>query len=105
MGDRIYGTYTHIAGWTQRQVDVVFRQGKRLGKQDRLVRWTKPKQRPKNLTPEAYPQLPCSTSIPFYPYWHWRLRSIIRRKGDCWDNRVAESFCHLLKTELVYHTQ
>ena len=26
-------------------------------------------------------------------------------KGDCWDNRVAESFCHLLKTELVYHTQ
>jgi len=27
------------------------------------------------------------------------------RKGDCWDNRVAESFFHILKTELVYHTQ
>lgn len=25
------------------------------------------------------------------------------RKGDCWDNAVAESFFHLLKTELVYH--
>jgi len=27
------------------------------------------------------------------------------RKADCWDNAVAESFFHLLKTELVYHTQ
>ena len=27
------------------------------------------------------------------------------RKGDCWNNSVAESFFHLLKTELVYHTQ
>ncbi|HCL27178.1 MAG TPA: hypothetical protein DIC52_01925 [Candidatus Latescibacteria bacterium] len=25
------------------------------------------------------------------------------RKGDGWDNAVAESFFHLLKTELVYH--
>ena len=25
------------------------------------------------------------------------------RKGNCWDNAVAESFFHLLKTELVYH--
>ena len=25
------------------------------------------------------------------------------RKGDCWDNAVAESFFHLLKTELAYH--
>ena len=25
------------------------------------------------------------------------------RKGDCWDNAVAESFFNLLKTELVYH--
>ena len=27
------------------------------------------------------------------------------RKGNCWDNAVAESFFHLLKTELVYHTR
>jgi transposase InsO family protein len=25
------------------------------------------------------------------------------RKGDCWDNAVAESFFAMLKTELVYH--
>src|SRR5256885_15430946 len=24
------------------------------------------------------------------------------RKGNCWDNAVAESFLHTLKTELVY---
>ncbi len=25
------------------------------------------------------------------------------RKGNCWDNAVAESFCHTLKTELVHY--
>jgi putative transposase len=25
------------------------------------------------------------------------------RKGNCWDNAVAESFFHTLKIELVYH--
>ena len=25
------------------------------------------------------------------------------RKGNCWDNSVAESFFHTLKTELVYN--
>ena len=27
----------------------------------------------------------------------------ISRKGDCWDNAVAESFFKSLKTELIYH--
>lgn len=27
------------------------------------------------------------------------------RKGDCWDNAMAESFFHTLKTEHVYHEQ
>lgn len=27
----------------------------------------------------------------------------ISRKGDCWDNAVAESFFRTLKTECVYH--
>ena len=27
----------------------------------------------------------------------------MRRKGDCWDNAVAESFFRTLKTECVYH--
>ena len=28
---------------------------------------------------------------------------LMSRKGDCWDNAVAESFFHTLKTELVFH--
>ena len=27
------------------------------------------------------------------------------KKGDCWDNAVAESFFHTLKTELTNHHQ
>ncbi len=27
----------------------------------------------------------------------------LSRKGNCWDNAVAESFCHTLKTELVHY--
>ena len=29
--------------------------------------------------------------------------SSMSRKGNCWDNAVAESFFHTIKTELVYH--
>ena len=27
------------------------------------------------------------------------------RKGNCWDNAIAENFFKTLKTELVYHTR
>ena len=27
------------------------------------------------------------------------------RKGDCWDNAVAESFFHTLKTQLIHHVR
>jgi putative transposase len=27
------------------------------------------------------------------------------RKGNCWDNAVAESFFHTLKTQLIYHVR
>ncbi len=27
----------------------------------------------------------------------------VSKKGDCWDNAVAESFFHSLKTELIHH--
>jgi len=29
----------------------------------------------------------------------------MRRKGNCWDNAVAESFFKSLKTELIYHEE
>lgn len=32
-----------------------------------------------------------------------KIEQSMSRKGDCWDNAVAESFFHTLKTELVYH--
>ena len=30
------------------------------------------------------------------------IQPSISRKGNCWDNAVAESFFHTLKTELIY---
>ena len=30
------------------------------------------------------------------------MQASMSRKGNCWDNAVAESFCHTLKTELIY---
>ena len=34
---------------------------------------------------------------------HKNIRRSMSRKGNCWDNAVAESFFKTLKTELVYH--
>lgn len=35
---------------------------------------------------------------------HLPVLQSMSRKGNCWDNAVAESFFKTLKTELVYHT-
>lgn len=32
-----------------------------------------------------------------------RFKQSMSRKGDCWDNAVAESFFKIVKTELIYH--
>ena len=34
-----------------------------------------------------------------------RLVGSMSRKGNCWDNAIAESFFHMLKVELVYTQQ
>jgi len=34
---------------------------------------------------------------------HYGIVQSMSKKGDCWDNAVAESFFHSLKTELVHH--
>lgn len=34
-----------------------------------------------------------------------RITQSMSRKGDCWDNAVAESFFHTLKTELIHHQE
>jgi putative transposase len=33
------------------------------------------------------------------------IRQSMSRRGDCWDNAVAESFFHTLKVELTHHEQ
>ena len=33
----------------------------------------------------------------------YKIRQSMSRKGNCWDNAVAESFFKTLKSELVYH--
>jgi len=33
----------------------------------------------------------------------WPVIQRMSRKGNCWDNAVAESFFKSLKTELIYH--
>jgi len=37
--------------------------------------------------------------------WKYGIRSSMSRKGDCWDNAVAESFFSTLKTELIFHNR
>ncbi len=33
----------------------------------------------------------------------WPVKQSMSRKGNCWDNAVAESFFKTMKTEMVYH--
>jgi len=66
--DRCYGSFLMIALLMQQNTDVCarmhqnrktdFRRGKRLGKHDHLVEWTKPKQRPEWMDEETFQQIP-----------------------------------------------
>ena len=66
--DRCYASYCNIAMLKQNNVDLVsrlhqkrhhnFRTGKRLGKQDHIVTWTKPEACPDWLDKETFEQLP-----------------------------------------------
>lgn len=68
LGDRHYCAYFDIAHWLRAGADFVgrvhqarsvnFRQGKRVSKGERLVEWTKPKQRPRWLSKRAYRRMP-----------------------------------------------
>ena len=35
--------------------------------------------------------------------WRYQIKQSMSRRGNCWDNAVAESFFHTLKTRLIYH--
>ena len=68
LGDRHFCAYFDIAAWLRLGVDFVgrlhqarrddLRYGKRLGRGDRLVEWSRPKQRPRWLSRCAYRRMP-----------------------------------------------
>jgi hypothetical protein len=53
------------------------------------------------LIPVKYSLIRCRLVFPTIAPSHG-VRSM-SRKGNCWDNAVAESFFGIMKTELVYH--
>lgn len=72
-GDRYYCSYVDIALLAQRKVDVVFRKhqlretdfrrGRRLGKQDHLITWSKPAQRPGWMDAATFALLPATLTL------------------------------------------
>ena len=70
LGDRLFCSWCDIAGLRERGVDVVFRQnaqrlsdfrrGRKLGREDHLVAWHKPRRRPDGISEEAFAALPAT---------------------------------------------
>ncbi len=73
LGDRIFCTYFDIVMLQEKQVDVVirlhqsrradFRRGRRLGRNDHLVTWSKPRHRPEWLDEASYERLPKTLTV------------------------------------------
>jgi Transposase DDE domain len=73
LADRNFSSYASLAALQQQHVDCLFhlhasrssdfRQGRRLGPDDRLVTWLKPKAKPANLSPAQWAQLPATLTV------------------------------------------
>jgi hypothetical protein len=73
VGDRNFGSWAALASFQSAQIDGIFRlhasrnkdfrQGRSLGRNERLVCWTKPKNQPANLTLEQWQALPAVLSL------------------------------------------
>lgn len=73
LADRFFGSYWVIAALQARGVDVVvrlhqrrsvdFRHGRRLGQEDRLVRWEKPAARPEWMSRAEYEAMPAELTL------------------------------------------
>lgn len=84
VGDRIFGSYADFWMLQTQAIDGLFRmhqrrkadfrKGERLGKNDHLVTWTKPKHCPQGLPQEIYDQLPERLTIR-------EIRYALHRKG------------------------
>jgi hypothetical protein len=84
VGDRIFGSYADFFMLQTQAIDGLFRmhqrrktdfrKGERLGKNDHLATWTKPKHCPQGLPQEIYDQLPETLTIR-------EIRYALQRKG------------------------
>ena len=84
VGDRLFGSYADFWMIQTQNIDGLFRmhqrrkadfrKGERLGKNDHLVCWTKPKHCPQGLPQEIYDQLPETLTIR-------EIRDTLQRKG------------------------
>ena len=75
LGDRFFGAYGELALlaargcdgvfrlWGARAAKLDFRRGPRLGKEDRRLVWSKPKERPRTLSPEEFASLPPTLTV------------------------------------------
>jgi hypothetical protein len=73
LGDRNFSAWAVLASLRQRGADGLFRshasrnadfrQGRRLGHNERLVTWTKPQRRGRNFTPEEWAALPATLTV------------------------------------------
>jgi Transposase DDE domain len=73
LADRFFGSYWVIAALQARGVDVVvrlhqarkadFRRGRRLGREDHLVTWTKPAHVPDWMSRDEYRAMPCRITV------------------------------------------
>lgn len=73
LGDRHFCAYFDIVHWLGLSVDFVgrlhqarsadFRRGKRLGRTERLVEWSRPKQRPRWLSKRAFRRMPKTLTL------------------------------------------
>ena len=73
LGDRNFGSWGVLASFQAGEIDGLFRlhasrnqdfrQGQRLGPNDRLVTWAKPRNQPANLSPEQWQALPATLTV------------------------------------------
>jgi len=106
LGDRHFCAYFDIAAWLRLGVDFVgrlhqarrddLRYGKRLGRSDRLVEWSRPKQRPRWLSRRAYRRMPETLTLRLIrvmvtqPGFRTRRITVVTTLLDCRVYPVAE---------------
>lgn len=79
LADQAYGTYVDLVLVLSMQADAVFRRhhkrhsdfrrGRKLGKNDHIVTWSKPKRCPKHMSQEEFQELPDTVKVREVRFW------------------------------------